>query len=123
VISRLVLAFVGGCLGGGARLTIGLVWDTGTGIPWQLLVINLVGSFMIGVVAVLWGGRRHLWPLLGPGLLGGFTTFSGIAAMGYVTDSGALVSVAVLIVSMLVCTLAAWAGFALAERRRMRAAA
>ena len=118
--ARLSLAFVGGCIGGALRLLIGLLWETGDGLPWQLLAINLVGSFAIGAVGVLWGGRHHLWPLLGPGLLGGFTTFSGIAAMHHVTGVGPLTNVVVLAVSMVVCSAAAWAGVAMAERHRLR---
>ena len=77
--ARLAFAFLGGCIGGALRLVIGILWDTGAGIPWQLLTINVIGSFAIGVVAALWGGHHHVWPLLGPGLLGGFTTFSSFS--------------------------------------------
>lgn len=120
VAPRLALAFAGGCIGGALRLGIGAVWHTGESIPWALLVINLVGSFAIGVVGVLWGGHRAWWPLLGPGLLGGFTTFSAIAAMTWTTTAGAARSLGVLAASLVVCTVAAKAGFELAARWRER---
>jgi CrcB protein len=102
------------------RLGIGAVWHTGDGIPWTLLLINLVGSFAIGVVGVLWGGHRGWWPLLGPGLLGGFTTFSAIAAMTWTTSAGAAASLAVLSVTLVACGLAAKAGLELATWWRER---
>ncbi|MES1170770.1 MAG: CrcB family protein [Actinomycetota bacterium] len=117
---RLALAFLGGCIGGALRLAMGLAWDTGTSVPWELLAINLLGSLAIGAVAVLWGGHPGVWPLLGPGVLGGFTTFSGLAAMNWTTASGPVVSFATLGVWMVVCTVAARVGMVAAERWRQR---
>jgi CrcB protein len=115
VIRTLGLAFVGGCAGGALRIAIGQLWHAGDGVPWELLVINLVGSFAIGIVGVMWGGHRGWWPLLGPGLLGGFTTFSAIAAMTWTTSAGALAALAVLAVSLVVCTCAARLGVHVGE--------
>jgi fluoride exporter len=53
------------------------------GIPVATLVINLLGSLLLGalVVAVteVWRPHRLLRPAIGTGLLGGFTTFSTFA--------------------------------------------
>ena len=118
MIRRLTLAFAGGCIGGALRLAIDAAWPSGGGIPWSLVVINLVGSFAIGVVGVLWGGHTGWWPFLGPGLLGGFTTFSGIAALSWTSDAGTLASVSTLAVSLVACTLAARLGVTLGERKK-----
>jgi len=115
---RLALAFAGGCLGGALRIGVGLLWHDGGGIPWPLLVINLLGSFAIGIVGVLWGGHAGWWPLLGPGLLGGFTTFSGIAAMTWTTSASLGASLAVLGVTLVACTVAARAGVRIGELMR-----
>ncbi len=104
--------------GGALRIGLGQVFPDADGIPWTLLVINLVGSFTIGIVGVLWGARAHLWPLLGPGLLGGFTTFSAIAAMAWTTAVGPGMSFTILAASLIVCTLAAKAGVYVAEVRK-----
>lgn len=118
---RLALAFLGGCAGGALRILIDVVWETGNGVPWDLLAINLIGSFAIGVIGVLWGGHHGWWPLLGPGLLGGFTTFSAIAALTWSTTASLGVGLAVLAASLVVCTLAARAGVAAGTRAKGRA--
>jgi CrcB protein len=53
----------------------------GTGFPLGTVVVNVVGSFLMGVLVVLLaekGGTRHA-PLLMTGLLGGFTTLSAFS--------------------------------------------
>lgn len=115
---RLALAFAGGCIGGALRIGIGLLWHDGGGVPWALLAINVLGSLLIGIVGVLWGGHGRLWPLLGPGVLGGFTTFSGIAAMAWTTSVGGAASIAVLATTLVVCTVAARLGVGIGERVR-----
>ena len=114
---RLALAFIGGCVGGALRIAFGLLWHD-SGIPWTLLAINLLGSFAIGVVGALWGGHAGWWPLLGPGLLGGFTTFSAIAAMAWTTSQSTAISLVVLAGTLVACTFAARVGLALGERVR-----
>lgn len=44
--------------------------------PWATVLINLTGSFLLGVVAAIWAKDHPMRLLLGIGVLGGFTTFS-----------------------------------------------
>ena len=50
------------------------------GMPWGTLLVNLLGSFLLGLVATrasgksLWGVDAQL--VLGVGVMGGFTTYS-----------------------------------------------
>jgi CrcB protein len=71
---------VGGALGAVLRLgvTLGMARVAGPGFPLGVLAVNVLGSFLIGVLAVLsfQRGFDHLNPLLITGVLGGFTTFS-----------------------------------------------
>lgn len=77
----IVLVAVGG--GGGAvmRYLVGK-WMGPTAdaaFPWHTLVVNMTGSFALGLMLVL--AARQGWPgwwrsMLGVGLLGGYTTFS-----------------------------------------------
>lgn len=82
---RLVAAVaVGGLVGALARYGLGEGVPTATGtFPATTLVINLTGSFLLAVLVGLLlrrPSRSPLWrPLLGTGLLGGYTTFSTFA--------------------------------------------
>ncbi len=73
----------GGAIGALARYGIDAGWPApATGFPWATLLINVSGSALLA--ALLRAGSR-VWrhPLIvlftGPGLLGGFTTFSTYA--------------------------------------------
>lgn len=75
---------LGGAIGGCARYGIELAWPTPSGgFPWATLVTNVSGCALMGALMVaiteLWIGHRLLRPLLGTGVLGGYTTFSTFA--------------------------------------------
>lgn len=81
---RSILAvFVGGALGTGIRLVLdATIRHTDQEFPLDTLIINVVGSFLLAILV------SRLWPIvpdwvragLGPGVLGGFTTFSAVMA-------------------------------------------
>ena len=48
----------------------------GAAFPWGILVVNLSGSFAIGLLVGLFSVAHPLTLVLGVGLLGGYTTFS-----------------------------------------------
>ncbi len=80
-MSRLVLIVAaGGALGALLRAAVaaGLPADPGR-LPVGTLLVNLVGCLALGVVLSRWRGHRWLEAFLGPGVLGGFTTFSTFA--------------------------------------------
>jgi len=56
-----------------SRLAKKMVGDS---FPWGVLVVNLSGSFAIGVLIGMLGADQPWSALLGTGLLGGYTTFS-----------------------------------------------
>ena len=79
------LVFLGGGLGAVMRygMTIGVGRMAGTGFPLGTLSVNVIGSFLMGVI-VAWfafrGEGGQDWRLfLTTGLLGGFTTFSAFS--------------------------------------------
>jgi fluoride exporter len=73
---------IGAVLGANARYFLGgwLSDRFGTGFPLGTLVINVTGSFVIGLVLTLIGERfvvADWWrPLVAIGFLGSYTTFS-----------------------------------------------
>ena len=75
---------VGGAAGALARWAVarGLPHDA-RGFPWDTLLTNVTGCFLIGVLMVLvierWPHRKLVRPFVGTGILGGFTTFSTYA--------------------------------------------
>jgi CrcB protein len=72
---------VGGAVGAVARYGLATALPTTPGaFPWTTLLINLTGCALIGALAGSRFGRHTLLrPLLGTGVLGGYTTFSTYA--------------------------------------------
>ncbi|WP_108482912.1 fluoride efflux transporter CrcB [Oceaniglobus ichthyenteri] len=74
---------VGGSMGAVARYlaSLAVLRALGPGFPWGVVVVNIVGSFLMGVF-VIWAAQKsmtHLSPFIMTGLLGGFTTFSAFS--------------------------------------------
>lgn len=86
----LLLVAVGGAVGAVLRHAVDSV-APGTLLPWHTLAINVVGAFALGMLPALAVVRRShgVAALLGPGLLGGFTTVSAWAGqVRGLADSG-----------------------------------
>ncbi len=69
----------GGAVGACARVAVGELAPTDAdGFPWSTLAINVLGCALLAFLPRLEGVRRHhlLPPMLGTGVLGGFTTLS-----------------------------------------------
>ena len=77
-----VLVGLGGCLGANARyLLVNCIGARyGLSFPYGTLVINVTGSFLIGLFLVLISERFQVHPnwrlFFSVGFLGGYTTFS-----------------------------------------------
>lgn len=110
----------GSALGGVARYGLsGIVARSfGETFPWGTLIVNVLGSLLIGFVATITGpdGRLLVSPVARqfwiPGIFGGFTTFSAfslqtlsLAQDGEWTRAGANV-----VLSVVVCLVAVWLG-------------
>ncbi|MFM8771467.1 MAG: fluoride efflux transporter FluC [Candidatus Kapaibacterium sp.] len=80
---NLLFVMAGGALGSGLRYCVGLLPFSNGGIVWSTLTVNLTGSFLLGALTAYGQGtdaaRRPLMLFLGPGLCGGFTTYSAFA--------------------------------------------
>ena len=111
----------GSALGGGARFWVStaVAERIGETFPWGTIIVNVVGSFIIGFFATLTGPDGRL--LIGSttrqfvmiGVCGGYTTFSrfslqtlNLVRNGEVLNAGANVAL-----SVTLCLIAVWLGY------------
>ena len=85
-IRTLAAVFVGGGLGSMLRylVTFAVTQRLGPGLPWGTFLINITGSFAIGIVSELYvtrtfGMSAEMRTFFAVGVLGGYTTFSTFA--------------------------------------------
>jgi fluoride exporter len=76
-----------GAVGALTRYTVGLVamQRTQTHFPWNTLIINITGSFLIGLISGLISKKvidTQTQAILATGFLGGYTTFSTMSWEG-----------------------------------------
>ena len=80
-----LIVFLGAGIGGALRhgVNVGAARLLGYGFPFGTLIVNVIGSFLIGLLAGYFGFRtgidQHLRLFLTTGILGGFTTFSAFS--------------------------------------------
>jgi fluoride exporter len=70
---------LGGAIGACARYGLEVAFPTDVhGFPWTTFTINVVGCLLLALLPASATVRRHRYlpPLLGTGVLGGFTTLS-----------------------------------------------
>lgn len=105
-----VVAF-GGAVGACLRYGLSLAFpDPTTGFPWTIFAINVAGCFLLALLPAFATVRRHphLPPLLGTGVLGGFTTLSTYAEQARaLVASDHVITATVYVVGTLAACLAA----------------
>ena len=77
-MTRFLLVCAGGAIGSGARYLLTLVMArlAGTSFPWGTLLANVIGCFVLALVAELSALSAEVRLTLMTGVLGGFTTYS-----------------------------------------------
>lgn len=116
---------LGGALGSMSRYGVGVAMLrlTGPRFPWGTLLINVVGSFIIGFFGVLSGatGRlpapEEIRVFVLVGICGGFTTFSSFSQQTIdLFRSGEMLLGGLYIVgSVVLCLIGVWLGILLAQ--------
>ena len=110
---------LGGALGALCRFWVyNALPARAAGFPWPTLVVNVLGSCLLGVLFVLVMEKAQLGPqwqrVWGTGFLGAFTTFSTFSLEALLLQRGQAGLALVFIVGMvLLCLLAAWLGLSL----------
>jgi len=120
VVTYLWIA-LGSALGGMARFWLGGVVAARLGafFPWGTILVNISGSFLIGLFAATTGpdGRfsasSDVQAFLLAGICGGYTTFSAfslqtlnLAQEGEISAAGANIAI-----SVVACLIAVWLGY------------
>jgi len=108
----LAVAF-GGAIGSVARYLVGIESGKlfGLNFPWGTLIINIVGSFMIGAFvesfALRWDLSQFWRVFLTIGICGGFTTFSTFSLDAYLLlDRGQVLAGGAYVIASVVLSIA-----------------
>ncbi len=115
---------IGSALGGMARhwcALVGTAWF-GTRFPWGTLGINILGSFVIGFFFALTGPEGRYEASVNTklfvmtGICGGYTTFSAFSlqTLSLLQEGAWLRGGGYVLMSVALCLIAVWAGYALA---------
>jgi fluoride exporter len=106
---------IGGALGSVGRFWLNgfVVARAGDNFPWGILIINVLGSFAIGIFAAIPATHDSARKFLMVGICGGFTTFSAfslqtleLAQRGDWLRAGANI-----LGSVALCLVAVWLGY------------
>lgn len=75
MITNFILVGLGAIFGAIFRYALTLLIKN-LNFPFSMLIINALGSFIIGLVSILFKENVYIYSFLAVGILGGFTSFS-----------------------------------------------
>ncbi|MEM9471775.1 MAG: fluoride efflux transporter CrcB [Pseudomonadota bacterium] len=84
-MTMMIYAALGGAIGAAARYGVNVTTPklVGHGFPWATIIVNVAGSFVMGLLIALlalsWNTSQEMRVFLMTGVLGGFTTFSAFS--------------------------------------------
>lgn len=103
-----LLVAVGGAVGATLRFLVG--HRLGHDLPLGTFLVNVVGSFLLGLLTALSLDEQVL-ALLGTGFCGGLTTYSAFAVHTHALERrGALYAALTVLVALGACGLGFWVG-------------
>ncbi len=122
-LSQALVIMLGGSLGALMRFVVStsVTEKLGTSFPYGTLTVNVLGSFVMGFLAMFLVERMGLDPLLRLGIfvgfLGAFTTFStfSMETMNLFEQGESIRALANMFISVLLSVLAVWLGVMLGK--------
>lgn len=123
---HILLTFIGCALGGVFRYlgTLLIARFFGEGFPWGTLLVNAVGSFLLGLILGSGFEAKDVWlsseatcAFAALGFCGGLTTFStfSLETFSLVSDQAWAKALANILGSVLLCVLCVLSGYAIGE--------
>ena len=124
MMAKLAAIAIGGAAGSVLRYGVsqGIHTLVGRGFPWGTLVVNSLGSLLVGFIFVYLVERSAVSDVLRAalfiGLLGGFTTFStfSLETLVLIEEASYLKAVINIFISVVLCLGGAWLGMTLARQ-------
>jgi CrcB protein len=119
-MERLVWVCLGSALGGGARylLSLGALRLLGSSLPYGTLTVNVLGSFLIGLIMHVGLETTLISPsvriFLTTGVMGGLTTYSAFnyETLELATDGDWSLALVNIVATLIACLVAGVAGLA-----------
>lgn len=116
-MTQLVYIALGGAIGAVSRfgLSLAILRYAESGFPWGTLAVNVLGSFLAGILWAILGqteGQQRMNALFMIGVLGAFTTFSAfsVESLRLYEDGRTMMAVANVLANNLGALAAAFGG-------------
>ncbi|MCH2644790.1 MAG: fluoride efflux transporter CrcB [Candidatus Poseidoniaceae archaeon] len=119
MLQQVVMVALGGGIGAALRY-LSSEWFSNEGFPYATLAVNLVGSFLMGALAIALAEQvisKDLALLFGTGLLGGLTTMSAfsVETIRLIEEQQTGIAASYVGLTMVLCPLLAFIGWKLSE--------
>ncbi|OUR89968.1 camphor resistance protein CrcB [Cycloclasticus sp. 44_32_T64] len=122
-MTQILAIAAGGSIGAVMRFLVstGIYSWLGRGFPYGTLVVNVLGSLLMGLLYELFLQRLSISPevraILLVGFLGAFTTFStfSIETINLIEQGYLIKAITNVFASVILCILAAWCGLQIAR--------
>ena len=105
-MANYLLIALGGALGSLLRYFVGIrIQPSESFFPVNILLINILGCFLIGMVLALVDAKSQLFLFLTIGILGSFTTMSAFSAqaLNFLLDEKYLLATSYVFLTLLSC--------------------
>lgn len=92
--------------------------DSPDAVPWDLIAVNVAGSLLLAAAVAVTQARGpwRLFPGIGPGFFGGFTTFSALACLEWSAGASPAMAAGVLAATIAACVAGAAIGWWVGDR-------